>query len=437
MICKLCGQNYEKLGNHLYHSHKNITYKDYYDMYIKQETDGICKICGSPTLFNNRKRGYNNCCCNKCKNIYTYQQTKKAILAKYNVENPFQSKELMEDSYKNKDYKKITEKTKQTKLLRYNDPGFSNNKKREETCLTKYGFKAYTQTEEFKNKAKNTKLIKYNDENYTNLEKARQTFLKHYNVEHYSQTDEFIKKVKQTKLERYGDENYVNFDKIKKTNLIKYGTEFYLASDDCKQKTKEFYQKNYGVDCYAQTDEFKNRTHNKAYTTYKYANMLNFKYNGEICTCFCDICKKEFDIDLHTLRARKTRNHILCTYCNPLEKQYSTAEKEVCDYIKSIYNGLVIENDRTVLNGKEIDIYLPDLKLGFEFDGTYWHADPRFYNADDIIDTNGKTAQEIWEKDKDKEILAESLGIKLVRIKEYDWVNNRKNIEEELKKLIL
>ena len=53
----------------------------------------------------------------------------------------------------------------------------------------------------------------------------------------------------------------------------------------------------------------------------------------------------------------------------------------------------IIENDYKELNGKEIDIYLPDLKLGFEFDGTYWHADPRFYKENDIIEHKKKLRQ--------------------------------------------
>ena len=39
------------------------------------------------------------------------------------------------------------------------------------------------------------------------------------------------------------------------------------------------------------------------------------------------------------------------------------------EYIKSIYSGCIIKNDRSVLSGKELDIYLPELNIAFEFNG--------------------------------------------------------------------
>lgn len=42
----------------------------------------------------------------------------------------------------------------------------------------------------------------------------------------------------------------------------------------------------------------------------------------------------------------------------------------------------IIPNDRTVLEGKEIDILLPDLNIGFEYDGIYWHKDRKQYDKE-------------------------------------------------------
>ena len=54
---------------------------------------------------------------------------------------------------------------------------------------------------------------------------------------------------------------------------------------------------------------------------------------------------------------------------------------------------------------------------------------------DDLI--KEQTAAQIWEKDEAKNKLAESLGIKLIRIKEYDWINNQEEIKEYIKSLII
>jgi hypothetical protein len=59
-----------------------------------------------------------------------------------------------------------------------------------------------------------------------------------------------------------------------------------------------------------------------------------------------------------------------CPKCN---SNISKKEIEVLEYIKSIYSGIIITNDKKILEGSELDIYLPDIKLAIEFDGLYWH----------------------------------------------------------------
>ena len=105
----------------------------------------------------------------------------------------------------------------------------------------------------------------------------------------------------------------------------------------------------------------------------------------------------------------------------PLGEQgmVSKGEKEVLEFVKSIYSGTIIENDRTKMtpndeNGwienHELDIWLPDIKVAIEFNGTYWHTLPN-----------------IVESDKFKKIQCESKGIRLLTISESDW-NNEQDI---------
>ena len=82
-------------------------------------------------------------------------------------------------------------------------------------------------------------------------------------------------------------------------------------------------------------------------------------------------------------------------------------EKEISDYIKSIYNGELLCNDRQLIQPNEIDIYLPNLNIGFEIDGLYWH-------------------NEINKPDKNyhlnKTIECENKGIRLIHIFEDEWI---------------
>ena len=55
----------------------------------------------------------------------------------------------------------------------------------------------------------------------------------------------------------------------------------------------------------------------------------------------------------------------------------SKQEEELRSYIE---NFIKTESTCKILDGKEIDIYIPSLKLGFEFNGNYWHSsDLKYY----------------------------------------------------------
>lgn len=85
----------------------------------------------------------------------------------------------------------------------------------------------------------------------------------------------------------------------------------------------------------------------------------------------------------------------------------SSGELELANFIREIYHGEIRVNDREAIRPLEIDIYLPELKLGIEYDGLYWHSEIN----------KGK------EYHKNKTIKARDMGIKLVHIFEYEWKN--------------
>lgn len=136
-------------------------------------------------------------------------------------------------------------------------------------------------------------------------------------------------------------------------------------------------------------------------------------------------------------QARKTSaKHIADgTIKLPKEICQSQAETDIIEFIKTFYKNKIVHGERLELDGYELDIWLPDIRVGIEFDGEYWHADPRRFKPSDII--KDKTAQEIWARDKRKDLLCESKGINLLRIKEYDYNHNRDEIFTNLYKYII
>lgn len=68
------------------------------------------------------------------------------------------------------------------------------------------------------------------------------------------------------------------------------------------------------------------------------------------------------------------------------------------------------------------DFYLPDVNTLIECDGTFWHADPRFYpDKDRYYPVQKKTT----DNDRRKTTYAVNKGFNLIRFWEYDVFNNR------------
>ena len=58
-------------------------------------------------------------------------------------------------------------------------------------------------------------------------------------------------------------------------------------------------------------------------------------------------------------------------------KRVSKEEKDLLASLKSLFprDTRIVENDRTILGGKEIDILIPSYSLGIEYDGLYFHSE--------------------------------------------------------------
>jgi hypothetical protein len=120
-------------------------------------------------------------------------------------------------------------------------------------------------------------------------------------------------------------------------------------------------------------------------------------------------CGKEFTMYAMTFKRRSEMDNVeICPHCNPYYSPTSAAEKEVCNWVESIYNGKVLPNKKFNLRGTrhEIDIYLPELKLGIEYNGSYWHS------------TKNKTRT--YHKDKADKF--REVGVRLIQVWETDWL---------------
>ena len=154
----------------------------------------------------------------------------------------------------------------------------------------------------------------------------------------------------------------------------------------------------------------------------EFSFKLDHKYKWK-----CLKCGNIFEAHCHKTAHIKECEYLpRCWKCYPRISQYSKKEKQVLEFVKSIYDGVVEENARILMptsenNWKrkhELDIYLPDLHLGIEFNGDHFHDYEMFPNAKI--------------NDEFKRIACESQGIKLIIIWEHDWDDNKEEVEDSI-----
>jgi hypothetical protein len=268
------------------------------------------------------------------------------------------------------------------------------NEKVKKTSLEKFGAEHFSKTQLFKEKTSKTNLEKFGFENpFEDSNLIRGSFMKKWGVDHPSKVPE----IKQ---------------KTKNTNLQKWGFEWSLSSPLVRLKISETMIQRYETPTPMISDEIR-RLNTKIATDPQY-----LKYIGNSISAFkCDKEDHVFYTDPSMYHNRKKSNLSLCTICHPVNGSSSIKEKELLDYIKSIYVGEIIHNYSDKL---QIDIFIPELKLGFEFNGLYW-------NSEEWRAKNYHLEKTEHFKQRD---------IRIIHIWEDDWLNKQTIIKSQIRNWI-
>lgn len=155
---------------------------------------------------------------------------------------------------------------------------------------------------------------------------------------------------------------------------------------------------------------------------------------------------KIFSISVKNYLNRRNQGYDIkdiCTIKNPIGEYRgkSKLQDNIYEYVKGIYNGKILYNDKNILKtdcGKkiELDMYFPEINVAIEVNGDFWHMNPRFYNETDYNEKMGEYAKEIWERDEVKENVCKKLNIKLYTIWEYDWNTNNKEVKQRIENIL-
>ncbi len=257
-----------------------------------------------------------------------------------------------------------------------------------------------------------TEILLHNNEI---KEKREKTIMQKYGCDHPCKTTEVKEKIKNTNLERYGVEYPAQSSEIRRktniTNLIKYGNINSLVNVDINTKTLKTMISKYGVKYSAQNKEIHEKIITNGLKTRQQKildnnkDILEINYAESYYIVQCEN-NHQYKIDSHLYCQRKIYNIPICTICNPLVKNVSGSEISLIDLISKHYKGEISLNNRKIIAPYELDIYLPELKLGFEYNGLYWHSE--LY----------KNKKYHLEKTKN----CKSKGIKLIHVWEDSWV---------------
>lgn len=202
------------------------------------------------------------------------------------------------------------------------------------------------------------------------VEKRKQTCIEKYGVEYPFQNKEIQDKQTLSMIATYGVDNPSKLQAVKdkkiQTCLSNWGTEHPLQCDVIQNKVKQYNLENYGVEHFFETDVFKDK-------------IKNYTFPSQ-----------------------------------------SSAEIEICEYIKSIINCEIEQGSRSILNGKELDIYIKDKNLAIEYCGLYWHSNKFRHNT----------------YHKEKFVACQEKGIRLITIFEDEWANKKDLIKTKLSHIL-
>lgn len=247
---------------------------------------------------------------------------------------------------------------------------------------------------EVREKTKNTCLDRYgastNLKLESNKQKQKETLIKKYGVDNFSKSPEFDIKFKKTSLERYGVSNPSKLESVKskitQTHQERYGrkrqSQSHISTDIIDLKNN----RELMLDLYE----------NQKMPLTDIAEMLGVNHS-QLCVHF----KNNLGIDI----SRHTT---------------SSVENQILAFLQS-RNIDVEQSNRSIISPKEIDIYLPDYRIGIEVNGLAWHSELRGKSRD---------------YHRNKTVLCREQSVRLIHVFDYEWYTKTQLVQSRLINLI-
>lgn len=316
-----------------------------------------CQVPGCDKQVKLLAAGWKKYCCNACSNLGTAAERARVIREK-TPEEKFETLEKRKNT--NKEIFGV-EHAAQAEIIR---------EKTIRTNIERYGVMAPAQSAEIKELIKSTNQKKYGVDwglQETNIRaKRRETMLENYGTEHALQHESSKEKRTLSTIERFGVPYAIQNEEVRdrtiNTNKERYGSEFFISSKRMEEMVNEFCVRNS-----IESPNQKNFSELAKSVLFDRDSLSEFYDPTKTLTRNAEI----LGIDRTTLVSYVDRYGI----ARPEWIEGSQAERDIAEYIESL--GFNVERNRRDLlkpSRLEIDIFVPELDIAFEYNGLYWHS---------------------------------------------------------------
>jgi len=262
---------------------------------------------------------------------------------------------------------------------------------------------------------KDYKKIYYNTDEYRNV--YCDSLNKNFNTTGCTspiQIKEIKEKISKTINDKYGVDWFFcrgkHYEKIKNIMLEKYKCTNLFLSEDWKDEIKRLSIESRKTEEYLKkVDIQKNKTKEIRAKEKFEKNKIRKKYNAKGVSMFEESVIKTLveNIEFNT----------------PIYYSEKCSQKRLLDIENKTYY--------------KLDFYDTELNIVIEVNGDYWHCNPDLYNENYINLKIGKSAKEIWEKDKKrKQRVINILNCEHFVIWENDWDKNKDRIIKLISKKV-
>lgn len=275
-------------------------------------------------------------------------------------------------------------------------------------------------------------------------------------IEYYQEHYPELSSLEQEELLKQAKENNVKKHKsiAGKNNPMHKSKTTLQKRKECSPNSIEFYNKHYPDITQEEREQMllkhRENVKNKVKSAIKQTNIEYYLNQGmseeeakqalheRQSTFTLEKCIKRYGDEKGKLVWQKRQDKWITTLYNKFNKEWIAQSEIAKDFINKLMSVLNITDrskctELSLRDNKNKKTYSFDFYYNnvlIEFNGDYWHANPKIYNSDKIFSRHGNELKitDIWVKDKQKKEFAESLGYKVIVIWESDYRANADSV---------